>query len=133
MAHDEESPAGQMNFTEISTKALLRRSLFGKKVGPEVVPWPEEHRVTIGYEWLQCERDNDLRKSKVTSRSNNVGLHYGVLTTTGENVSQSEGAIGQVTRLKSEADVQTAEQAERLGPSSVPSLPTVIARWTLGI
>ena len=44
-AHDDESPAGQMKFTQNSIEALHRRILFGYKVRPEVVPWPEEHRV----------------------------------------------------------------------------------------
>ena len=45
IAHDDESPAGQMNFTQNSIEALHRRILVGKKVRPVVVPWPEEHRV----------------------------------------------------------------------------------------
>ena len=45
MANDDESPAGHMNFTQNSIEALHRRSLFGYKVRPEVVPWPEENRV----------------------------------------------------------------------------------------
>ena len=47
MAHDDESPAGQMNFTQNSIEAHHRRSLFGYKIRLEVVPWPEEHRVTL--------------------------------------------------------------------------------------
>ena len=54
MAHDDESPAGQMTFTQNSTGAHHRRSLFGYKVRPEVVPWPEEHRVTIGHPWYSA-------------------------------------------------------------------------------
>ena len=49
------------------------------------------------------------------------------------NCVTSEDAIGQVTRLKRKADEQKADRVERLGPSSVPSLPTIVARWTLGI
>ena len=46
MAHDDESPAGLMNFTQNSIEALHRRSLFGYKARLEVVPWKEENRVT---------------------------------------------------------------------------------------
>ena len=46
IVYDDESPAGQMNFTQNSIEAHHRRSLFGYKVRPEVVPWPEEHRVS---------------------------------------------------------------------------------------
>ena len=35
MAHDDESPAGQMNFTQNSIEAHHRRSLFGYKVRPK--------------------------------------------------------------------------------------------------
>ena len=45
IAHDDESPAGKMNSTQNSIEALHRRILFGHKVRPDVVPWPEEHRV----------------------------------------------------------------------------------------
>ena len=45
VAHDDETPAGQMNFAQNSIEALHRRSLCGYKVRPEVVPWPEEHIV----------------------------------------------------------------------------------------
>ena len=80
--------------------------------------------MTIGYQWYSASvRMINEVTSNVPSAtvSNNVCLNYGVLTTTGENVSQSENAIGQVTRLKREADVQTAGRTERLGPSSEPS------------
>ena len=33
MSHDDESPAGQMNFTQNSNEALLRRSISGIKKG----------------------------------------------------------------------------------------------------
>ena len=45
IAHDGESPAKQMNFTQISIEALHRHILFGYKVKLEVVLWLEEHRV----------------------------------------------------------------------------------------
>ena len=46
ITHDDESPAMQMNFTQKSIEAHHRRSFLGWKVRPEVVPWPEEHRVS---------------------------------------------------------------------------------------
>ena len=38
MSHDDETPAGQMNFTQNSNAALLRRSVSGIKIGLRSCP-----------------------------------------------------------------------------------------------
>ena len=74
---------------ELYPQAAMKR--FSEEAFPversEVVPWPEEHRVTIGQPWY-CPSVTMITEV----RGNNVCLHYGVLTTTGEDASQSEEA-----------------------------------------
>ena len=95
MAHDDESPARQMNFIQKQHRKLLRRSISRWKKDLKSCPgWRNTewslyiHGTVRAWQWLW--------KSNVTCRhlyvSDDACLHNGVLTTASEDVWQSDEA-----------------------------------------